>query len=99
MESPVHPKYTTRDRATDWRKYERGLVLRSDVAVCLSPEAVGIWKATPTGRRAAQPKLSDLAIETGWTLLLAFHLPLRQAAGFHRSLVNGRLRDRRSQSK
>ena len=45
------------------------------------------WKAKPSGRRGAQPKLSDLAIETALTVRLACHLPLRQAEGFLGSLL------------
>lgn len=44
------------------------------------------WRAKPSGRRGAQPKFSDLAIETALTLRLVFHLPLRRAEGFMRSL-------------
>jgi len=86
MKSRVHPKYKTRYRVTNWREYEQGLVQRGDVTVWLSPEAVGAWKAKPSGRRGAQPKFSDLAIETALTIRLVFHLPLRQAEGFLRSL-------------
>ena len=86
MKSRVHPKYKTRYRVTNWREYERGLVQRGDVTVCLSPEALDAWKAKPSGRRGAQPKFSDLAIETALTMRLVFHLPLRQAEGFIRSL-------------
>ena len=86
MNSRVHPKYKTRYRVTNWREYERGLVQRGDVTVWLSPEAMDAWKAKPSGRRGAQPKFTDLAIETALTLRLVFHLPLRQAEGFLRSL-------------
>jgi transposase len=86
MNSRVHPKYKTRYRVTNWSEYERGLVQRGDVTIWLSPEAMDAWKAKPSGRRGAQPKFSDLAIETALTLRLVFHLPLRQAEGFLRSL-------------
>ena len=82
MKSRVHPKYKTRYRVTNWREYENGLVQRGDVTVWLSPDAVKAWRAKPTGRRGAQPKFSDLAIETALTMRLVFHLPLRQAEGF-----------------
>jgi hypothetical protein len=86
MKSRVHPKYKTRYRVTNWREYKRGLVQRGDVTIWLSPDAIDEWKAKPGGRRGAQPKFSDLAIETALTLRLVFHLPLRQAEGFLRSL-------------
>lgn len=86
MKSRIHPKYKTRYRVTHWRDYERGLVQRGDITIWLSPEAMDAWKAKPSGRRGAQPKFSDLAIEAALTLRLVFHLPLRQAEGFLGSL-------------
>ena len=86
MKSRVHPKYETRYRVTNWREYERGLVQRGDVTIWLSPGAIAGWKAKPSGCRGAQPKFSDLAIETALTLRFVFHLALRQAEGFRRSL-------------
>ncbi len=86
MKSHVHPKYKTRYRVTNWREYEQGLVQRGDVTIWLSPGAIEAWKAMPSGRRGAQPKFSDLAIETALTLRLVFHPPLRQTEGFLRSL-------------
>ena len=86
MKSLVHPKYKTRNRVTNWREYERRLVQRGDVTVWLSPEALDAWKAKPSGRRGAQPKFSDLAIESALTLRLVFQLPLGQAEGFLRLL-------------
>lgn len=77
MKSRAHPKYKTRHRVTNWRKYQQGMVQRGDVTVWLSPEALDAWKAQPNGRRGAQPKFSDLAIVTALTLRLVFHLPLR----------------------
>ena len=82
MKSRVHPKYKTRYRVTNWREYESGLVQRGDVTVWLSPDALKAWRAKPTGRRGAQPKFSDLAIETALTMRLVFHFPLRQSEGF-----------------
>ena len=86
MKSRVHPNYKTRYRVTNWRDYEQGLVQRGDVTIWLSPHVIEAWKAKPSGRRGAQPKFSDLAIETALTMRLVFHLPLRQAEGFLGSL-------------
>ena len=86
MKSRVHPKYKTRYRMANWREYEQGLLQRGNVTVWLSPGALKAWNAKPTGRRGAQPKFSDLAIETALTMRLVFHLPLRQAEGFLGSL-------------
>lgn len=86
MKSRVHLKYMTRYRVTNWREYESGLVQRGDVTAWLSLDALKARKAKLAGRRGAQPKFSDLAIETALTLRLTFHLPLRQTEGFLRSL-------------
>ncbi len=86
MNSRVHPSFKTRYRVTNWPEYDRGLVQRGDVTVWLSSDAIDAWHGHRTGKRGAQPKFSDLAIETALTLRLVFHLPLRQAEGFVRSL-------------
>ncbi len=86
MKSRVLPKYKTSYRVTNWREHESGLVNRGDVTVWLSPDALNAWRAKPTGRRGAQSKFSNLAIETALTMRLVFHLPLRQAEGLLGSL-------------
>ena len=53
-----------------------------------SDDAIASWKPAPTGRRGAQRKFSDHAIETALTLRLVFKLPLRQAEGFLRSVLS-----------
>ena len=85
--SKVHPKYKTKYRVTNWGSYDRSLVRRGDVTLWFAPEAIDAWNARPTGRRGAQPQFSDMAIETALTLRLVFHLPLRQAEGFLRSIL------------
>ena len=86
MNSRVHPKYRTRYRVTNWTAYDRALVQRGDLTIWMSLEAIKTWDAMATGRRGAPHKDSDLAIETALTVQLLFHLPLRQAEGFLRSL-------------
>ena len=54
----------------------------------LSADAIDAWKPAPSGRRGAQRKFSDRAIETALTLWLVFGLPLRQAEGFLRSVLS-----------
>ena len=85
--SRVHPKYKTKYRVTNWASYDRALVRRGDVTLWFAPEARRSWHAKATGRRGAQPQFSDVAIETALTLRLLFHLPLRQAEGFLRSIL------------
>ena len=84
----MHPKYKIKCRVGNWREYERALVRRGDVTFWLSADAIDAWKPAPSGRRGAQRKFSDHAIETALTLRLVFGLPLRQAEGFLRSVVS-----------
>ena len=86
MKSRVHPKYKTKYRVRNWASYERALVQRGDVTVWLSADAIAAWTPEVGGRRGGQRKYSEVAIETALTLRLIFHLPLRQAEGFLRSL-------------
>ena len=86
MKLQVHPKYKTKYHVRNWAVYERALVRRGDVTVWLYPDVIAAWDPDTDGRRGGQRKYSDVAIETALTLRLIFHLPLRQAEGFLRSL-------------
>ena len=88
MNSRVHPKYKTRYGVTNWPEYDQALVNRGDITLWITPEAIKGWKAKPSGRRGAPQKYTDLAIETALTRRLVFRLPLRQAEGFLRSLLD-----------
>jgi IS5 family transposase len=87
MNSRVHPNHKTKYRVTNWSKYDRALVARGNITLWITPLAIKGWTAKPTGRRGAPQKYTDLAIETALTLRLLFQLPLRQAEGFLRSLL------------
>ena len=87
MNSRVHPKYKTRYRVTNWAEYDRSLVQRGDITMWISAEAIKAWKAKSAGKRGAPKKYSDIAIEAALTLRAVFRLPLRQAEGFLRSLL------------
>ncbi len=88
MKSRVHPKYKTKYRVGNWAEYDRALVQRGDITLWISSDATGAWKPAPSGRRGAQRKFSDHAIETALVLRLVFKLPLRQAEGFLRSVLS-----------
>ena len=88
MKSRVHPKYKTKYRVGNWPEYDRALVQRGDITLWVSEDAIDAWTPAPSGRRGAQRKFSDLAIETALTLRLVFGLPLRQAEGFLRSVLS-----------
>jgi hypothetical protein len=88
MNSRVHPKYKTKYRVSNGAEYDRALVERGNITLWISDDAIASWKPAPTGRRGAQRKFSDHAIETALTLRLVFKLPLRQAEGFLRSVLS-----------
>ncbi|MFT5042508.1 MAG: IS5 family transposase [Hyphomicrobiaceae bacterium] len=88
MNSRVHPNYKTKYRVNNWAEYDRALVRRGDLMLWISEDAIAAWKPTPTGRRGAQQKFSDHAIETALTLRQVFKLPLRQAEGFLKSILS-----------
>ena len=88
MNSRVHPKYKTKYRVTNWADYDRALVQRGDITLWISEDAIKSWTPNPSGKRGAPRKYSDLAIETALTMRLVYGLPLRQAEGFLRSLLN-----------
>ncbi len=88
MKSRVHPKYKTKYRVSNWAEYDQALVQRGDITLWISEDAIVSWKPAPTGRRGAQKKFSDHAIETALTLRTVFKLPLRQAEGFLRSVLS-----------
>ncbi len=87
MKSRVHPKYKTKYQVSTWANYDRALVQRGDITLWISQDAIASWKPAPSGRRGAQRKFSDHAIETALMLRLVFKLPLRQAEGFLRSVL------------
>lgn len=73
----------------DWNTYEKGLRDRGDLIVWFCEEAVAAWNQVNNGqrKRGRQRKYSDLAIETGHILRLAYKQPLRQTEGLMRSIV------------
>ena len=87
MNSRVHPNHKTKCRVQNWPEYERGLVRRGDITVWLSPAAIAAWSPVKSGLPGGQRKSSNLAIGTALTLRLVFGLPLRQAEGFLRSVL------------
>ena len=82
-----HPKYKTSYRIKNWPQYEQSLRNRGDITVWLSRDSVDAWTPLKNGKRGGQPIYSDIVIETSLTLRLVFHLPLRQAAGFLKSIL------------
>jgi hypothetical protein len=76
-----------RYRIDNWRAYDAALRDRGDLTVWVTPEALAAWHPVRTGRRGRSPTYSDLVIETGMMLRLAFGRPWRQTEGLLRSVA------------
>src|ERR687890_1465547 len=76
-----------RYKVTNWPEYDRALQQRGSLTVWVTPEALAAWHPPKTGRRGRSRTYSDLAIETGHLLRLAFGRPWRQTEGLLRSLA------------
>src|SRR3954468_23859516 len=75
-----------RYRVTNWPDYDAALVRRGSLTLWVTEEALAAWRAPMTGKRG-QAGYADVAIETGLTLRLVFHQPLRQTEGAMRSIM------------
>jgi transposase len=73
-------------KVTNWAAYDAGLRRRGNLTLLVTLEAMAGWQATPRLSPGGQPCYSDLAIETGLMLRLAFRLPLRQTEGLMASV-------------
>jgi hypothetical protein len=82
---PQFPK--ARYRVSNWGEYDQALQNRGSLTLWVTPEAIAAWQALPTGQRGRSPFYSNLAIETGHLLRLAFGRPWRQTEGLLRSVV------------
>ena len=76
-----------RYRVQNWPEYDRALQRRGDLTVWVTPEAIAAWCPPRTGRRGRPRDYSDVAIETGHLLRLAFGRPWRQTEGLLHSLT------------
>src|SRR3954451_17345611 len=56
----------------NWPEYDRALQRRGDLTVWVTPEAIAAWCPPRTGRRGRPRDYSDVAVETGHLLRLAF---------------------------
>ena len=70
-----------------WPAYEAGLRRRGDLTLWLDEAALTGWAAPKRSSPGGQPRYSELAIELVLTLRLMFHLALRQAEAFSRSVL------------
>src|SRR5919202_6001550 len=76
-----------RYKVCNWPAYDRALQQRGSLTVWVTPEALAAWHPPRTGQRGRPRDYSDVAIETGHLLRLAFGRPWRQTEGLLRSLA------------
>lgn len=70
----------------NWSEYNESLKQRGSVEVWIAPDVEKSWYAEPTGKRGAQEKYSDMAIQTMLTIGKVYNQRLRQTEGFVKSL-------------
>jgi hypothetical protein len=77
-------------KTTNWPEYEAGLRKRGSLTVWISEDEPKGWGPAKRGQRkpGGQEQYSNRAIETALTVAMVFHLGLRQAEGFLRSLFS-----------
>jgi transposase len=76
-----------RYRVQNWREYEAALRRRGDLTVWVTPTAMASWIPPRCRRRGRPQKYSEIAIETGLMLRLAFGRPWRQTEGMLASIL------------
>ena len=76
-----------RYRVQNWPAYDRALQQRGSLTVWVTPEALAAWRPPRTGQRGRPRDYSEVAIETGHLLRLAFGRPWRQTEGLLRSVT------------
>ena len=76
-----------RYRAKNWRDYDAALCRRGDLTVWVTAEALDAWTPANTGRRGRPRRYSEMVVETGLMLRLAFGRPWRQTEGMLASIL------------
>src|SRR3954451_5600350 len=77
-----------RYKIENWAEYDAALRRRGSLTVWVTPEAIAAWAPAVTGRRGRPRDYSDVAIETGLMLRLAFGRPWRQTEGMLGSIID-----------
>jgi len=72
----------------NWRAYDAALRRRGDLTVWVTPAAMAAWTPPPCKRRGRPQKYSEIAVETGLMLRLAFGRPWRQTEGMLASILH-----------
>ena len=81
-QTPKQPLY----RIRNWREYNRALVGRGSLTICVDGRAIDARRYTGPACRGAQHVYSDTAIQCLLTLRAVFNLPLRAAQGLGQSV-------------
>jgi hypothetical protein len=76
-----------RYRVKNWRDYDAALRRRGDLTVWVTAEAIEAWTPANTGRRGRPQRYSEMVVETGLMLRLAFGRPWRQTEGMLTSIL------------
>src|SRR5918998_4657509 len=84
-EARRHKIPRARYRVTNWPEYDKALQQRGSLTLWVTPEALAAWHPPKTGRPGRWRAYSDIAIETGHLLRLAFGRPWRRTEGLLRS--------------
>src|SRR4051812_3290763 len=77
-----------RYKVANWAEYDAALRRRGSLTVWVTPEAIAAWVPTGTGQQGRPRCYSDVAIETGLVLRLAFGRPWRQTEGLLGSIMD-----------
>ncbi|MBV9034767.1 MAG: IS5 family transposase [Acidobacteriaceae bacterium] len=86
-QAQCHPFPKAKYGVKNWGEYDQALQQRGSLTIWFTPEAVTAWQASPTGKRGRSHFYSNVAIETGCLLRLAFGRPWRQTEGLLRSIA------------
>jgi transposase len=76
-----------RYRVKNWHDYDAALCRRGDLTVWVTAEAIEAWTPATTGRRGRPQRYSEMVVETGLMLRLAFARPWRQTEGMLASIL------------
>jgi len=82
----VNKKTKAKYKIRNWKEYNESLVQRGALDVYIDEFALEDWRAKPNGKRGAQPRYSDLAIQLTLQFGKVFHQKLRQTEGLVKSL-------------
>ena len=85
---PLYSATEFANRITNWAEYDAALRQRGSLTVWVTPEAIAAWAPATTGRRGRPRDYSDVAIEAGLLLRLAFGRLWRQTEGMLGSIMN-----------